>query len=504
MSAANQERAGDVSFALTVAGLSPETFQVVDFMGEEALNRDFGYRLTLASRDSRLRPEELLGREATFTVESRREGPVLRVPTHGMIGEVQVRHQAGPFTLFGAVLVPRLARLHLSVFSEVYTLEKGIPGVLEEILKGAGFSTQDYQFRTGESYRERSFLCQYAESLHAFLDRWAEREGLVYAFDHEGNRDRVLFFDQPHQKPSWNRSLVFRPPGDPDVGLADDTLFEWSETVREIPARAVVQDFNYRKAALEIREEKAVPGGADRTVKELYGENLRTNAEASRQARLLAERLEAGRRILEGKSTAVGIRAGTTVRVSRHGREGMNGDFFVTRLRCEGSQPMASLASMAGGGGGEAGGPARFQAAFEGIPANVPFRPQQWTPWPRIPGVVQAIVEAEGSGKFAELNEYGEYKVRFPFALSKRKSQKGSGWVRLATPLAGSDNGMHFPLHKETEVLVAFLGGDPDQPVIVGALHNSEGRNLISNRNPEKNMIRSAGGHFLMLNDGNL
>ncbi|MDA8111171.1 MAG: phage baseplate assembly protein V, partial [Nitrospiraceae bacterium] len=65
-------------------------------------------------------------------------------------------------------------------------------------------------------------------------------------------------------------------------------------------------------------------------------------------------------------------------------------------------------------------------------------------------------------------------------------------------------NGMHFPLRKETEVLVAFLGGDPDQPVIVGALHNSEGRNLISNRNPEKNMIRSAGGHFLMLNDGNL
>ena len=503
MSAASMERAGDVRFEFAVGGLSPDTFQVVSFSGEEALNRDFCYRLTLASREAKLGPEALLGREATFTVESRREGPLLRVPTHGVVGEVRVRHLAGPFTLFEAVLVPRLARLYLSVFSEVYTLEKGIPGVLEEILKEAGFSSRDYQFRTGEEYRERSFLCQYSESLRAFLDRWAEREGIVYTFDHENGRDRILFYDQPHQKPSWSRSLIFRPPGDPDVGFADDTLFEWSETVREIPGRAVVHDFNYRKAALEIREEKEVAGGTGRTVDEVYGENLRTNAEARRKARLMAESIESGRRILEGKSTAVGIRAGTTVKISRHGREGMNGDFFVTRVTSQGNQPMANLASMSGGAG-EGGGPARFEAAFEGIPAHVPFRPPCRTPWPRIPGVVQAIVEAEGSGRFAELNEYGEYKLRFPFALTKKKSQKGSGWVRLATPLAGSDNGMHFPLRKETEVLVAFLGGDPDQPVIVGALHNSEGRNLISNRNPEKNLIRSAGGHFILLNDANL
>jgi type VI secretion system secreted protein VgrG len=74
----------------------------------------------------------------------------------------------------------------------------------------------------------------------------------------------------------------------------------------------------------------------------------------------------------------------------------------------------------------------------------------------------------------------------------------------MATPLAGADNGMHFPLHKETEVMVAFIGGDPDQPVIIGAAHNSESRNRISNRNPEKNIIRSAGGHFLIFNDGNI
>ena len=143
----------------------------------------------------------------------------------------------------------------------------------------------------------------------------------------------------------------------------------------------------------------------------------------------------------------------------------------------------------------------RFTTSFEAILADVPFRPERKTPWPRISGVVQAIVEAEGSGKFAELNEYGEYKIQFPFSLTRKKSQKGSGWVRLATPLAGSDNGIHFPLHKDTEVLVAFLGGDPDQPVIVGALHNSEGRNLVSNKNPESSIIRTFGGTVLMIND---
>ena len=497
MSAGNAEMAGEVNFKFTVSGLAPDTFQVVDFAGEDALNGDYSFTMTLLSRHPSLNPKDLLGRDASFVIESRREGPAVTMPYHGMIGEAEVCRQVFGRTEYKMTLVPRIARLNLSEYSEIYTLEKDIPGLLEEVLKEAGFTSRDYQFKIVEGGRQRSFVCQYRESPRRFLDRWAEREGIVYYFDHSGEKEKVIFYDQPHQKPAWTKSLVYRPPGDLDVGFSDDSLIEFSETIRPVTGKVVVQDFNYRKANLEIREEEVLDPRLETLVEE-YGDNLRTNSEAKRQAKLLADLVRCRERRFSGTSSANEIRAGTTVKVRSHFREEMNASFFVVRARFEGALTESSR------GTGNVAEQGRFTTYFEAIPADVPFRPERKTPWPRVPGVVQAVVEAEGSGKFAELNEYGEYKVRFPFALTKRKPQKGSGWVRLSTPLAGSDNGIHFPLHKNTEVLVAFMGGDPDQPVIVGALHNSEGRNLVSNKNPEKNMIRSAGGHFLMLNDGNL
>ena len=497
MSAGNTEKAGEVSFFLAVSGFGEETFQVVDFKGEDRLNGDYGFQITLLSGQARLDPKDLLGREATFSIESLREGPAVKDPYRGMIGEFQVVRRVYEKTEYRAVLVPRIARLHLSEYSEVYTLEKDIPGILEEVLKEAGFTSQDFQFKIVDPGRQRSFVCQYRETLRGFLDRWVEREGIVYYFDHSGEKEKVIFYDQPHQKPAWTRSLVFRPPGEPDVGFANDSLIEFAETVRPIPGKVAVRDFNYRKANLDIREEETTDPKSKGLVEE-HGDNLRTNAEAKRRAKLLSETIRCRERTYSGTSSATGIRAGTTVSVKGHFRNEMNASYFVTRARLEGTlkAPPSGMEAVPGQD--------RFVTFFDAVPADLPFRPERRTPWPRISGVVQAVVEAEGSGKFAELNEYGEYKIRFPFALTRKKSQKGSGWVRLATPLAGADNGMHFPLRKETEVLVAFLGGDPDQPVIVGALHNSEGRNLISNKNPEKNLIRSAGGHFIMLNDANL
>ena len=497
MSPENAEMAGEVNFRFTVSGLARDTFQVVNVSGEDALNGDYSFTMTLLSRTLSLNPKDLLEKEASFVIESRREGPVATMPYHGMIGEVEVCRQVFDRTEYKVTLVPRIARLALSEFSEVYTLEKDIPGLIEEVLKEAGFTSQDYQFKIVEGGRPRSFVCQYRETLRQFLHRWVEREGIVTYFDHSGEKERLVFYDQPHQKPSWTKSLVYRPPGDLDVGFSDDSLIEFSETIRPVTGKVVVQDFNYRKANLEIREEEVLdPRG--KTLLEEYGENLRTNSEAKRQAKLLAEMVRCRERRFVGKSSAIDLRAGTTINVKSHFREELNGSFFIIRACFDGSLTESSR------GPGSVAEQGRFTTSFEAILADVPFRPERKTPWPRISGVVQAIVEAEGSGKFAELNEYGEYKVRFPFALTKRKSQKGSGWVRLATPLAGAENGMHFPLRKETEVLVAFLGGDPDQPVILGALHNSEGRNLVSNKNPEINIIRSAGGNVLMLIDGSL
>ena len=141
MSAGNAEMAGEVNFKFTVSGLAPDTFQVVDFAGEEELNADYSFRMTLLTRNTSLVPRDLLGKDASLVIESRREGPVVTMPYHGMIGEVEVCRQVFDRTEYKVTLVPRIARLALSEYSEVYTLEKDIPGLLEEVLKEAGFTS---------------------------------------------------------------------------------------------------------------------------------------------------------------------------------------------------------------------------------------------------------------------------------------------------------------------------------------------------------------------------
>ena len=495
----SQEQAGHIAFRLTVEGFPAEDFSIVDFKGREAMNELFSFRLRLVSEKPDIMPEHTLARSVTLTIESSREGVLSRVPYHGVFSEFRVLHQATPYTFYEAVLVPKAHLLTRSRISEVYTSEKGIPDILEDVLKAEGFSAQDYAFRMRESYRSRSFVCQYEESHISFIDRWSEREGIAYYFDHEDGKDRIVFFDHPSHKPSWNRSLSYRPSSELDLGFSDDSLQEWSLCVVPLPHRVVVSDFNYRKANLEIEETRILNNRGKGTL-QAFGRNLRTNAEAQKQATVLSEIHKAQERTYEGKTTAIGVRAATTVHLKHHFREDHNGTFFVTSVVHEGSQA-AFLLSGFDTHSPEDQRQTRYVATLTAIPSDVAFRSGQTTLWPKISGMVSAIIEAEGSGLFAELNEYGEYKVRFPFIFQKKRSQKNSGWVRMSTPLAGADNGMHFPLHKETEVMVAFLGGDPDQPVILGAVHNSEHRSLITNRNPAISMIRAIGGNILSFND---
>jgi type VI secretion system secreted protein VgrG len=102
------------------------------------------------------------------------------------------------------------------------------------------------------------------------------------------------------------------------------------------------------------------------------------------------------------------------------------------------------------------------------------------------------------------LNQYGQYKVQMLYDLSDKRANKGSAWLRMASPYAGNGHGMHFPLLKGTEVLIGFSGGDPDQPLILGAVANSENPNVVVNSNSQNNGIRSVSGNMIAMNDSSL
>jgi type VI secretion system secreted protein VgrG len=131
----------------------------------------------------------------------------------------------------------------------------------------------------------------------------------------------------------------------------------------------------------------------------------------------------------------------------------------------------------------------------------VQFRALRNTPKPRVAGTMSAMVDAEGSGQYADLDEFGQYKVQLPFDRTDKSPDKGSARIRMASPYSGDGHGMHFPLHKSTEVLLSFTDGDPDQPVIVGAVPNSTHTNVVDSGNPRVNRLTTAGGNKISIDD---
>jgi type VI secretion system secreted protein VgrG len=142
-----------------------------------------------------------------------------------------------------------------------------------------------------------------------------------------------------------------------------------------------------------------------------------------------------------------------------------------------------------------------YRAAFQAIPAKTPFRPARSTPWPSIHGIVHGHIQSDGSGQVAEIDDQGRYKVRMPFDLATRPGMAASRWIRKAQPYAGAGYGMHFPLHKGTEVLIAHLDGDPDRPIIVGAVPHATTPSPVNVSNATQSVIQTATGIRVEMED---
>jgi hypothetical protein len=142
-----------------------------------------------------------------------------------------------------------------------------------------------------------------------------------------------------------------------------------------------------------------------------------------------------------------------------------------------------------------------YKNTFHMIPSKTQYRPLVTLDRNRIDGTIRASIDATGSGKYAELDEHGRYKVEIPFDEKRRQEGKASAWLRMSQPHAGEKEGMHFPLHKGTEVLVSFLNGDPNRPIIVNAIPNADTKNVVFDKNQSMHVISTRGDNYFEMED---
>lgn len=479
------------------------SFQVVRLDGREAISQPFDFQLVLVSNQADIDLDAALQAAATLTIRSRDQSQ--SVPYHGMLADIQQLGYVDEYYFYQVRLVPRLWRTGLNRLNEVYLNEQTVPDILTQVLERNNLRSPDVRLMLKDSavYRPRSFTCQYQESDLNFLSRWMEQEGLYYYFDHDsGTSGEILtILDHQQAQPDTAISLRYTPPENIQTDRQDSCVTAFTCRKTQLPGAALVQDFNYRKASLgdSIRHETDIPQGTQGCYM-LYGQNLRTEDDAQRLATICAEGLNIQGTTYQGEAPAVGVRSGYFLDVTHHFRDSFNARYLVTQVQHQGSQAGVVLAGQTTAyNRGEQG--SIYHCQFQAIPADLQYRPPRVTPRPIIGGVLSAMVDAEGNGKLAEINEYGQYKVQLPYDYSDKPLNKGSSWLRMATPYAGKFEGMHFPLLRGTEVLLAFNQGDPDQPVILGAVPNSEHQSVVRNVNSTSNAVRTVGGNFMNMSD---
>ena len=368
-------------------------------------------------------------------------------------------------------------------------------------MKDGGLTSGDYDFRLQGQYPEIEYACQYGETHFDFLSRWLEREGIYYYFEQTVGGEKIVFTDTAiaHQASPLGDELPYSPPS----GLVDD---HFNEIVlglicshKAVPRSVRLKDYNYRKPSLEVFAAAVVDPKSSGEVY-LYGEHFRSPEEGDRLAKIRAQELLCGKETFVGDSTAPYVSPGCTFTLNGHYRGSYNQRYLTVAVAHEGSQAGFLTAGMQPETT-EREKQTFYRNQFTAIPAAVQFRPPRTARPPKIAGTLNARIDAAGSGKYAELDGHGRYKVILPFDLSGRKDGKASAWLRMAQPYAGSDHGMHFPLHKNAEVLLTFIEGNPDRPVIAAAVPNPEAPSPVTSSDQTMAKITTAGGNKVHIED---
>jgi len=468
----------------------------VRFWGAEGISRTYEFEVLLIAEDLEIDLERVLRKPARFLIH--REGG--DVAYHGILLHFEQLHEVDGVGFYRAYLVPRLRWLSLTHHNQIF-LGKSVPEIVEETLKDGGLTSADYEFCLKDSYRPFEYVCQYGESHLDFISRWCEREGIYYYFDQSGGAEKVVFTDTSiaHTEMPQGSGLYYSPPsGLEALHLGEVVSFfncRWSLT----PSSVFLKDYNYMKPSLEVSGSTEVSAGG-RGCFYYYGDHFLTPEEGQRMARIRAESILCRREVYHGESSVPYVCPGFIFDMRDHFRRDFNRRYLATEVRHEGSQAgylIAGLQSQLA----EAERRVYYRNAFTVIPASVQFRPERKTERPRIAGTITARIDAAGSGQYAELDEHGRYKVVLPFDLSGRKDGKASAWVRMAQPYAGNDHGMHFPLHKGTEVLLTFIDGDPDRPIIASAVPNPETPSVVTAGNQTMAAITTSGGNKIHIED---
>jgi type VI secretion system secreted protein VgrG len=414
---------------------------------EERISMPFRLDLELVSQESALDFTKILGEGVTIKI---RLAAGKERFFHGIVTRFVQAGRAGGLTTYRAEVHPRLWLLGKTRDSRVFQKKK-VPEIVKGILSDHGVTPVEDKLKG--SYTAREYCVQYEESDLDFVSRLLEDEGIYYYFKHDDGKHTLVLGDDPSaHAPCPNLSTAkLRGEISPSMSL-EDAVIECALEQQVVVGGYALSDYNFEMPSTSLLA-KAEGKRPKPKMYEYPGAYAQKSAGEDR-AKLRLEAEEALGSRLTGSSYVRMMSAGHTFKLAEHERPDANVEYVLV-----------AVSHVATG--------QEYRNIFEAIPKATPFRPPRVTHRPVIHGGQTALVTGK-SGEEIFTDKYGRIKVHFFWDRLGKKNEESSCWVRVAQGWAGKGWGAFFLPRVGQEVVVTFLGGDPDRPLVTGSVYNAE------------------------------
>ncbi|MDR1872136.1 MAG: type VI secretion system tip protein VgrG [Deltaproteobacteria bacterium] len=505
-------------FAFQKAPFKDLTPYVASFSGQGAINQLFSFNLTLLMASEivdKLDPESLLGVPATLTVTDNKRlekapEPHNNLPRSfktqwaGRINQVEIGDTVRDQTLVEIELTSILKPLKALIQNRAH-LQSNVIDIVEESFKLGGVTSESLDFSRIDrsSYPIRDFVFQYDEDLYAFTFRNLEREGIALFQDFSRGEEIIALADKPLSFPQikaennetlvLTRVMVTGLTPDPDLYLVHNFRAK-----SLIPPKSLrLKDYNWRKPLMPLDIPLDIsPNGQGEVY--LFGENFETESEGQRLANIRKEEILASSTVYSGVTHIPGLIPGHVFDLKDARASGFDGSYLVTSFAAQGRSSGAPANLVDPNSRNDA---PFYRHSFTAQRADKPYRPPRLTPARKISGSLTAWIDGAGSGEKPEMDLSGRYKVLLPLDVSGRKPGGASAWIRQAQPSVGAGYGQSFPLYPGVEVILTFIDGNPDRPIISGAVTNGEtGPNINAAISEAAGLTTRGGGAVMFLN----
>lgn len=428
----------------------------------EELSRLFSIELELFSKVENIKFEDLLGTNSTVMIKTHKGTERF---FNGYVHHFSQTMNSGDYANYRMVLKPWLWFLTRTSNCRIHQNKK-VPDLIKEMLKKYDYT--DIEERLSGNYKEWEYCVQYRETDFNFVSRLLEQEGIYYYFEHvEGKHTLVLSDAYSSHDPLVDYKDIPFYPADGTAVRDDEQVSSWYVAKQVEPGQYALNDYDFERPKADLKVNSTVSRSHTKASEEIYdypGEYIQTS-DGDQYARARIEELQTQYEQVTGNSDVRGFSTGYLFNLKEYPREDQNKEYLLVAV--DHHAAMDSYESSGSGGGNS------YSNAFTAIDSKTPFRAARITPKPIVQGTQTAVIVGP-KGDEIYTDKYSRVKLQFHWDRYGKSDENSSCWIRVSQLWAGKNwGGIHIPRIGQ-EVIVSFLEGDPDRPIITGRVYNAD------------------------------